>query len=135
MGCTPRLLQLGMRAVLDESLSGLRWRAALSTAFAGLMRGCEAAIDDAKGESFSPAQHPVVCDVRDLVSSGQRGVPPRMRKRKDLRVLHGKHDTVYLAAGGRYVDAPLCIREWIAARRAAGISPLFCHASGSSIIR
>ncbi|KAL3909751.1 MAG: hypothetical protein SGPRY_009317 [Prymnesium sp.] len=108
---------------------------ALSTAFSGLISDCEIAVDAARGEVFSPDQHLLISDVRELPSSS-RAVTLRMRKRKDLRVLHGKHDTVYLAGGGNYIDAPRSLKVWIAARREAGISeaaPLFCHASGASI--
>ena len=62
----------------------------------------------------------------------------RMRKRKNLQVLGGKDHTVMIAAGGKHLifDAAGCLFEWLAVRRATGISdgkPLFCHASGKSI--
>lgn len=85
MGCTPRLLCISsMRAALDDSLDDLMWKAALSTSFSGLMRGCEIAIDAARGEAFPPAQYLLVSDVRELPSSGRTRVVLRMRKRKDL---------------------------------------------------
>lgn len=108
------MLQRGMRDILDESLEGLTWKAALSTSFAGLVRGCEIANDESKGEFFSPEQHPIERDIlRELTMSCLGALALRMRKRKDLLVLSGKHDTVYLAEGGRYVNAPAALRTWI----------------------
>ena len=60
----------------------------------------------------------------------------RMRKRKDLRVLRGKHTTVFLAGGGSMIDAPQELEVWL--RRRAALfgkesGALFCHASGECI--
>ena len=60
----------------------------------------------------------------------------RMRKRKDLCVLRGKHAEVYLAGGaGGFFDAAQELQSWLAARRRLGIDdsrPLFCHPDGSA---
>ena len=55
-------------------------------------------------------------------------VRPRMRKRKDLRVLHGKHDQVILAAAqeGAFFDVVSELEVWLAERRALGIARGVC---------
>ena len=60
----------------------------------------------------------------------------RMRKRKDLKLLTGKHDTVVFAGGGLYFDAVREMRAWIETRRLLGLpadGPLFCWPDGSSL--
>ena len=57
----------------------------------------------------------------------------KMRKRKDLRVLRGKHSEVMLAGGGSVLDPVGDMLEWLRARRALGLAddgPLFCWPDG-----
>jgi hypothetical protein len=114
------------------------WRACTATALVGIMRGCEVVL--MAGESFDTAQHLVPADVAIEGRGPTRDelrVRLRMRKRKDLRVLHGKHDRVVLAAAaeGAFFDVVSELEAWLAERRALGISdacPLFCHPDGSA---
>ena len=59
-----------------------------------------------------------------------------MRKRKDLKVLRGKHATVVLAGGGAVIEPVVALRRWLAVRRRHGVpeaAPLFCHIGGGMI--
>ena len=56
-------------------------------------------------ERFDATQHMTAADVSLFVSDHQRHARVLMRKRKDLRVLQGKHAVVYLAGGGTLFDA------------------------------
>lgn len=136
-GCTPSDLRAGMRAEVGSSvLRHVMWRALLSVAFTGLMRGCEVALDDARGEQFDPEQHLLPADVSPFTQAGVRHARLRMRKRKDMHVLRGKHDVVVLAGGGRFIDAPAALAEWLAARAAHAVPahwPLFCEESGKMV--
>ena len=82
------------------------------------------------------------------VCDAQRYLRLRMRKRKDLCVLHRKHDWVVLASAGEgaHFDVVEEMVEWLRERCALGISedaplfchknedaPLFCHKDGSAI--
>ena len=89
-----------------------------------------------------PVQHVVPSDVTAgtvVTSAGARTYRAlRMRKRKDLRVLRGKHDTVYLseAADGAFFDAMAELDTWLQRRRELGFGderPLFCWASGAPV--
>lgn len=137
-GCRPVDLRTGMDAVLNDGSAGsAMWRACLATASLGLMRGCEVALDGGRHESFSVEQCLVPGDVAFLWdTSGVRHCRLRMRKRKDLRVLRGKHDSVLLAGGGRFLDPPAELDVWLRRRANIGLSaeqPLFCHPDGAAI--
>jgi hypothetical protein len=138
VGCAPSDLARGMRVALasEPTLTRLMWRAALTFGMSAMARACEIGLDAGRAEIFDGTQHMTAADVRPVVQAGVRHAAVRMRKRKNLRVLRGKDHTVMIAAGGKHFDAAGCLFEWLAARRAAGISdesPLFCHASGKSI--
>ena len=74
-----------------------------------------------------------------VTSAGARAYRAlRMRKRKDLRVLRGKHDNVYLseAAEGAFFDVVAELDAWLQQRRELGVGderPLFCWASGAPV--
>lgn len=133
-GVTPLQLTTGWEAFQV----GQMWRACTAVALVGMMRGCEVVLGD--GESFDPQQSLLPEDVAVEGRGPTREelrVRLRMRKRKDLRVLHGKHDRVILAAAadGAFFDVVTELEAWLAERRALGISeaaPLFCHADGSA---
>lgn len=136
-GCTPQDLARGMSlALAGQSLHAVMWRALLSVAFTGLMRGCEVALDDARGETFDSEQHLVLADVMPFTLGGVQHVRLRMRKRKDMQVLRGKHDVVVLAGGGRFIDAPAALAEWQLVRAQHDVPlhwPLFCTAGGRMV--
>ena len=138
IGCAPKDLACGMKAALalESDVSRLMWRAALTFGMSTMARACEIGLDAGRAEVFDETQHMTARDVVPVLRSGARHAAVRMRKRKNLRVLRGKDYTVMIAAGGEHFDAAGCLFEWLAARRAAGMSddmPLFCHASGKSI--
>ena len=113
------------------------FRAATATALIGLMRGIEVCIED--DGTFLESEHLVPADVDVLVRAGRaRRVRLTMRKRKDLRVLRGKHDRVILpeAGEGAHFDVVGELVEWLRVRREAGIpdsAPLFCHMDGRGV--
>ena len=97
-GCAPEALARGMRIECgDSSPISVMCRAVLSVGFCLLARGCEVALD--AGEPVDPSQHLVPSDVSFFEKGGLRHARIRMRKRKDLRVLRGKHAEVVLAGG------------------------------------
>jgi hypothetical protein len=101
-----------------------------------MARAVEFALDAGRAEAFDDTQHMTARDVAEVRRGGMRHAAVQMRKRKNLQVLRGKDHTVIVAAGGKHFDAAACMFEWLAARRAAGISdgkPLFCHPSGKAI--
>ena len=134
-GVSPQQLVMAWAACSTRRV----WRACTAVAMIGIMRGCEVVL--AEGESFDPLQ----CLLPADVSVEGRGPTRdelrarlRMRKRKDLRVLHGKHDQVILAAAahGAFFCVVAELEEWLVERRARGIPescPLFCHDDGSPI--
>lgn len=109
----------------------LMWRACTALALVGLMRGCEVALTE--GEEFESDQHLTVDDVTEAI----RSIRLRMRKRKDMRMLRGKHDEVIIpdAPEGAHLDAAALLRAWVQERRRRHgvLGPLFCHADGSAI--
>jgi hypothetical protein len=134
LGVAPQDMVAGLAEVFpDPHLAGLRWTAALHFGMAALARGCEFALDDSRKEVFSVLDHMVPADVRFFYEDGVRHARLRMRKRKDLEVLTGKHHEVVLAGGGSVFDPVASLDEWLRARSAAGIPAaraLFCHPDG-----
>lgn len=131
-GCTPRDLARGLDAIGASQM----WRAATTFGEAALARGCEFALDTARGETFEESEHMMASDVKFFFSGGVRHARVRMRKRKDLRILRGKHAQVVIAGGGSVFDAADELHSWIQLRRTAGIpdsAPLFCHMNGDMI--
>ena len=137
-GVAPADLAAGMAARLsDGSAASAMWRAALTFGVAALARGCEFALDAARKEVFELSEHITPGDVsffRD--AAGVEHARVRMRKRKDLKVLRGKHATVVLAGGGTCFDPVRELRAWMDARRRLGLAadgPLFCWPTGVMI--
>ena len=126
----------GARGAPGASGEQQMWRACFSTMLTGLMRGCEVGLDDVRRERWEEEQHVTPVDVSFFTTGGGRHVQMQMRKRKDLRVLRGKHSTVFLAGGGSMIDAPKELEVWMQ-RRAALFGEesgaLFCHASGECV--
>ena len=136
-GCAPAALARGMRGAFGgESGEHYMWRAALGFGFGAMARGIEFALDAERGETFEVSEHMVPADVQFFERGGARHSRVRMRKRKDLQVLRGKHAEVVLAGGGAAFDAALLLEQWLIRRRELGIGegrPLFCHEDGSGI--
>ena len=113
------------------------WRSAPTFGMSAMARAVEIGLDAGRAEVFDDTQHMTARDVAAMQRAGLRHAAVRMRKRKNLQVLRGKDHTVIVAAGGKHFDAAACLFEWLAARRAAGISDgrplLFCHPSGKAI--
>jgi hypothetical protein len=135
-GVSPRQLAAGWKAVGASRMI----RAATATALVGMMRGCEVALME--GEEFEAEQHLVPADVEVVgprkPTRDELRARLRMRKRKDLRVLRGKHDVVILAAAldAAAFDVVEELEAWLAERRALGIPEtqmLFCHEDGSPL--
>ena len=104
----------------------------------GLARGCEFALDDSRGEVFKKSEHIQPTDVSFFKEGGvgAENSKVRMRKKKDLKLLTGKHDVVVFAGGGRYFDAVRSLREWLEVRRSQGLAedgPLFCWPDGTPL--
>ena len=91
------------------------WAAAVEFAFCALTRGCEIAL--MQGERFEESEHITPEDVELFSHGGNEHSRVKMRKRKDLRVLRGKHDRVVLAGGGSILQPVTRLRAWLAARR------------------
>ena len=71
------------------------------------------------------------------VAETDGGLVLTMRKRKDLRVLRGKHDRVLVpdAPEGAHLDAARLLREWVAERRRrfGDRGALFCDDDGRPV--
>ena len=75
-------------------------------------------------------------DVAFCAHGSRPYVRLRMRKRKDMRLLRGKHDEVLLPGGGAFVDPVAEMSEWVRRRPAVGLTdaqPLFCWPDGRSV--
>ena len=136
LGVTPQGLAAGMEArhPVEAGPEARMWRSATSFGLAGLARGCELALSG--GETFDPREHLTPEDVTFFYRGGVRHARVRMRKRKDLRVLRGKHHEVVLGGGGRHVDAVAELWAWMETRAVLGLprdGPLFCTAEGRAI--
>ena len=136
IGCQTQDLGLGIERAFPAFERGgdlwcMMWRAALAFGFQSLARGCELGTDDS--EQFDPVDHLLPADFSFFSTNGTRHARARMRKRKDLKLLRGKHAEVVVGGGGTYFDAVVMLEEWLRARRAAGIPeewPMFCGADG-----
>jgi hypothetical protein len=109
-------------------------RSALSFALGALARAAEYALGE--GEEFEVSEHLTPRDVTFFSNGGHRNARLKMRKRKDLRMLRGKHATVVLAGGGRFIDPVAALEKWLEWRATLGLpadGPLFCWPSGVAI--
>ena len=110
-GDGPALRRWGVRTqhlarALAEQLGGgsrveQNWRAALSVAFCGLLRGGEFALQD--GEAFDAARHLTRSDVRFFMEDGIRYAGVMIRQLKTTKTL-GKSVEVILRGGGTLFD-------------------------------
>ena len=111
------------------------WRSGLTYGMAAIARGCEIALD--RGEVFDAMEHVTPDDVSFFYRDGVRHARVRMRKRKDLRVLRGKHSVVTLGGGGAHFDAVEELWQWMQVRGELGLpagGPLWCDpATGRAI--
>lgn len=126
VGVTPSELASGMEA----GGCGANWRAALTFGLLALARGVEFSLGD--NEEFDEEEHMVPADACFSWVESTRVAKVKMRKRKDLKLLKGKHAEVVLvgSGGGGFVDAVAELEQWLAERRRLGIPegrPLFCH--------
>jgi hypothetical protein len=132
VGCTPQDVARG----LELAGASLARRSASTFALVVMARGCEIALDAARGEVFEVSEHMTAADVTFFFREGVRHARVRMRKRKDLRILRGKQAVVVIAGGGiGHFDAADDLHRWIEHRRAIGIpddAPLFCDDAGAS---
>ena len=138
-GCMPDDLRAGLDAVYPAgaSASSAAMRAALTYGFASFSRGCEFALDDSRREAFDSTQHITPADVTPVPAADSLNLRVKMRKRKDLRVLRGKHSEVFLAGGGSVLDPVGEMMEWLRVRRALGLpddGPLFCWPDGRGFV-
>ena len=93
----------GAVSLNSHELDSLNWAAALSSAFCGLMRGGEFALQS--GEAFSKVNHLTRADVTfHIDGDGRRYVIIMMRPLKNGRCLRGKTVPIVLYQGD-YVDA------------------------------
>ena len=135
-GCQPQALAAGSarRALMLPAAVSAMWRAALSFGLAGLCRGCEFALTS--GEAHVATEHLTPLDVVFFERDGERHARVRMRRRKDLKLLTGKHHDVFLAGGGSILDPVAALEQWLAVRASLGLpadGPLFCWPDGSGI--
>ena len=98
-----------LRAAMDKSLprgssrNAQAWRAALTAAFCGLLRGCEFALPD--GEAFNPERHLTRADVKfKKQEDGTWICILTIHQAKNANQLNGKHVTVFLVGGGSIID-------------------------------
>ena len=84
------------------------------------------------------SEHLTPQDVTFFEQGGRRHARVRMRKRKDLRVLRGKHDVVFIAGGepGAHFDPVRELERWLEVRAGWGLprdGPLFCTSDGAAV--
>ena len=109
---TQDLAQSIERFLNPDDVNGVTWAAALTTAFCGLMRGAEFALQ--AGETFDPAKHLTRADVQFRTSpSGQRYVVLRMRPAKG-KPGATKSVPLMLAGGGTLLDPVVALERLFA---------------------
>ena len=111
----------------DGSAKAQNWRAALTTAFCGLLRGGEFAVQD--GDVWEAARHLTRADVRFFRVQGVRHAGIMIRQLKTNVSLKGKTVEVVLRGGGTFFDPveelwQLFKRDWVAPEQRAA-TPLF----------
>ena len=132
LGVAPAQLAQAWRRRGTEQM----WRSATSMGLVGLLRGCEFALTG--GEAFQESEHITPADVTFFVQGGRRHARVRMRKRKDLRMLNGKHDVVFITGEepGAHFDPVLELERWLEIRQGWGLpddGALFCLRDGTAI--
>jgi hypothetical protein len=114
------------------------WRAALTTAFCGLLRGCEVALPE--GETFDCFRHLTRADVTFKQQADGRWVAVLyIRQAKSEVSFTGKSVPVFLVGGGSYIDPVVELKRMfeldpVSAEEAAR-TPLFRDAGGRAFTR
>ena len=118
-GLAPQALRKAMDVLLDPANpEHANMRAALATAFLGLLRGEEFAIDAAK--VWRSADRLTRADIVELTPER---VVIMMHPCKNMKVLSGKTVPLVLGAGGKFIDAVAEIRNMLRVDPAAAFSP------------
>ena len=129
-------LSQAIRTQLDtDSREGSMWAAALATAFCGLLRGAEFALQD--GEAWDALRHLTRADVSFRVGvDGREHMVLRMRPAKK-HPGQRKSVPLLIAAGGSLLDPVRLMRRMFeldpVAPEMAAATPLYRRASGASI--
>ena len=137
-GCRTQQLREALDRCLPRGSSRVNqmWRAALTVAFCGLLRGGEIGLPD--GVAFSPLAGVSHADLRILRRDGKLVAALDLHVLKG-KVLTGKTATIFLDSGGSLLDPVLELLELLRldrvdpADRAA--TPLFRDASDNAISR
>ena len=113
------------------------WRAALSSAFCGLLRGCEVGLPE--GVAFDSAEHLTRKDVQFRTRpDGKRLAILTIRLAKSGQ-LTGKTVPVFLVGGGTLVDPVAELERMLAddpvAEQQQAVTPLFRCSNGDAITR
>ena len=99
---TQHLAQALAQELAGGSAQEQNWRAALTVAFCGLLRGGEMALQD--GQAFDAVNHLTRADVRFFRSQGVLHAAIKMRQLKSTRSLRGKTVEIVLRSGGTLID-------------------------------
>lgn len=99
---TQHLAEAMAKVLSEPSAKAQNWRAALTTAFCGLLRGGEFAVQD--GDKWDAARHLSRADVRFFRVDGVRHAGVMIRQLKTNVSLKGKTVEVVLRGGGTFFD-------------------------------
>ena len=99
---TQHLAQALQQELAGGSATEQNWRAALTVAFCGLMRGGEFALQDR--QAFDAVNHLTRADVRFFREKGVLHAAIQMRQLKTTRSLRGKPVELVLRGGGTLID-------------------------------
>ena len=150
LGDTPKRERYGVRTQdLQEAMDRFlprgsspdaqAWRAALSCALCGLLRGCEVALPE--GELFNAVRHLTRADVtfRTLPDGTRVAVLMIRQAKSEVHSFTGKSVPVFLVGGGRYIDAVAELEKLFAMRpvpaEEMASTPLFADAQGRAFTR
>lgn len=121
-----------------SSREGAMWAAALSTAFCGLLRGCELGLQD--GETFDPTRHLTRADCKFRVSK-QDGTLYMVLTMRPAKKGPGQQKTVPLliAAGGTLLDPVRLMQRYFelhpVSAEVEAITPLFSRRGQAITVR
>jgi len=133
-----------LRKALDQELpagssrAAQAVRAALTSAFCGLLRGCEVGLPE--GESFDPLRHLTRKDIRFVdLPDGRVLAVLTIHQAKLASQLTGKHIPVFLVSGGSIVDPVRELKRMLeldpVSAADAGRTPLFRDVHGQAFTR
>jgi hypothetical protein len=114
------------------------WRAALASAFCGLLRGCEVALPE--GEAFDCLRHLTRADVSfRTLPDGRRVAVLMIRQAKSEVGFTGKTVPVFLVGGGCFIDPVAELEELFrlspVSKNEAARTPLFADDNGRAFTR